>query len=101
MLQTAQAIASTSSGTKIQGCKIQVIFDAGSQRSYVSEKLAEMLQLNCIGSTIMKTGTFGQPQAMVTERELVTLHVGHLYEEVGVQLEAFKVPVVCKTLQAL
>ena len=34
----------------------------------MSEKLAEMLQLNCIGSTIMETGTFGQPQAMVTER---------------------------------
>ena len=32
MLQTAQEIVSTSSGTKIQGRKIQVIFDSGSQR---------------------------------------------------------------------
>ncbi|XP_078384164.1 uncharacterized protein LOC144666642 [Oculina patagonica] len=99
VLQTAQAMASTSGVTKIQGCKIRVIFDAGSQRSYVSEKLAEMLQLKSIGSTIMETGTFGQPQAMVTERELVTLHVGHLFEEDGVQVEAFKVPVICKALQ--
>ena len=99
VLQTAQAIASTSGVTKIQGCKIRVIFDAGSQRSYVSEKLAEMLQLKSMGSTIMETGTFGQPQALVTERELVTLHVGHLYEEDGVQVEAFKVPVICKALQ--
>ncbi|KAL9972203.1 hypothetical protein ACROYT_G018463 [Oculina patagonica] len=68
-------------------------------RFYVSEKLAEMLQLNSIGSTTMETGTFGQPQAMVTEREIVTLHVGHLYEEGGVQVEAFKVPVICKALQ--
>lgn len=42
VLQTAQAIASTSSVTKTHGCRIQVIFDAGSQRSYVSDKLADM-----------------------------------------------------------
>lgn len=65
----------------------------------MSEKLADMLQLNSLGSRIMETGTFGQPQAMVTERELVTLHVGHLYEEDGVQVEAFTVPVICKALQ--
>jgi len=54
VLQTAQAIASTSGVTKIQGCKIRVIFDAGSQRPYMREKLAEMLQLKSMGSTIME-----------------------------------------------
>jgi len=35
----------------------------------------------------------------VTKRELVAVHVEHLFEEVTVQVEAFKVPVICKALQ--
>ena len=48
---------------------------------------------------MMETGTFGQVKAPVTERELVAVHVGHLFEEVTNQVEAFKVPVICKALQ--
>jgi len=58
-----------------------------------------MLQLNSIGSEMMETGTFGQAKAMVTERELVAVHVGHLFEEGTAQEEAFKVPVICNALQ--
>ena len=93
VLQTAQAIASTSSVTKAQELRIRVIFDSGSQRSYVTNKVANLLQLNRIGSEMMETGTFGQAKAMVTELELVAVHLGHLFEEGTVQVEAFKVPV--------
>jgi len=48
---------------------------------------------------MMETGTFGQAKATVTERELVAVHVGHLFGEGSVQVEAFKVPVICKALQ--
>jgi len=47
----------------------------------------------------METGAFGQAKATVTERELVVVHVGHLFEEKTVHVEAFKVPVICKALQ--
>ena len=47
----------------------------------------------------METGTFGQARATVTERELVTVHLGYLFEEGTVQVEAFKVPVIYKALQ--
>ena len=99
VLQTAQAIVSTSSVTKAQGLRIRVIFDSGNQRSYVTDKVANLLQLNSIGSEMMETGTFGQAKATVTERELVAVHVGHSFEEGTVQVEAFKVPVICKALQ--
>ena len=46
----------------------------------------------------METETFGQAKATVTKRELVAVHVGHLFEEGSVQVEAFKVPVICKAL---
>ena len=84
--QTAQAIASTSTVTKAPG----VIFDSGSQRSYVTEKVANLLQLNSIGSEITGTGTFGQAKVTEAERELVAVHVGHLFEEGTVQVEAFQ-----------
>ena len=91
VLQSAQAIASTSSVTKAQGLRIRVIFESGSQRSYITDKVANLLQLNSIGSEMMETGTFGQAKATVTERELVAVHLGHLFEEGTVQVEAFKV----------
>jgi len=48
------------------------------------------LQLNSIGSEITGTGTFGQAKATEAERELVAVHVGHLFEEGTVQVEAFQ-----------
>ena len=48
---------------------------------------------------MMETGTFGQAKATVSEQELVAVHVGHLFEEGTVQVDAFKVPVICKALQ--
>ena len=50
---------------------------------------------------MMETGTFGQAKATVTERELVAVHLGHLFDEGTVQVEAFKVPVICNALQNL
>ena len=48
---------------------------------------------------MVETGTFGEVRARVMERELVRVNVGHLQKEGSTQVEAFKVPLICKALQ--
>ena len=48
---------------------------------------------------MVETGTLGEVRARVMERELVRVNVGHLQKEGSIQVEAFKVPLICKALQ--
>lgn len=57
LVQTAKAEVKNKNNLKHQ--EVRILFDSGSQRTYVTENLAEKLQLSKKGEEELKLETFG------------------------------------------
>ena len=60
LLQTAQAIACDEASQRL--ARVRVLFDCGSQRSYVTESLCSKLELSPVRSERLHLNTFGEAQ---------------------------------------
>lgn len=94
LLQTAQAFIGN--GNTSTGIRARVIFDSGSQKSYITQRARDQLNSPTISkeSLLIKTfgsGVTGQP----TECEKVKVAVGNVNMWSSREIEAFVVPTIC------
>ena len=94
LLQTAQARVSSLNNE--QKKNIKLLFDSGSQRTYVTEKLRNDLQLKKLRTEPIIIKTFGMENSCVKNIDVVSLNVNCPNRDVVV--EALVVPLICSDL---
>ena len=98
LLQTANAL-SYKPGNSAVRVKARLILDSGSQRTYVSARLREHLNLPAESSQRISIKTFGSTKENRQCVDVVRLCVATGQGE-GVELFAFVVPIICDPLQS-
>ena len=96
LLQTAAAVVSHPRDSK--SVTTRVIFDSGSQRSYISDKLRNALNLPSIQSENLIIKTFGTEQERVRKCDVVQLSVKGVNDNLNLYLNAYTVPLICSPL---
>ncbi|CAB4024264.1 PREDICTED: uncharacterized protein LOC107331856, partial [Paramuricea clavata] len=97
LLQTAKAKVGV--GNKKLTTEVRVIFDSGSQRSYLTQRVRNKLQLPTGSTESLRIKTFGECETELTAScETVNLAVGDITGRTRTQVEAFVVPVICAPL---
>ena len=93
LLQTAQAFACRPDNPE-PGMYTQIIFDSCSQRSYITSKTREQLNLPAVGKETLLIKTFGDNSASVKECDIVQLCIRTI-DAMSVYITAYFVPVIC------
>jgi hypothetical protein len=97
MLQTATASAISYDGST--SIPVKIIFDSGSQRSYVSDHLKTKLGLKSQRSETLHLNTFGEKRFRRQKCELLQLKLCASNDE-QVTIEALNFPVICSPVSA-
>ena len=71
MLQTARAVASNEDGTKTKN--VRILFDNGSQRSYVTNTLKSQLDLEPLKKETLHLNTFGEQSYRTQDCDVVKI----------------------------
>ncbi|CAB3986360.1 uncharacterized protein LOC110232693, partial, partial [Paramuricea clavata] len=88
LLQTAKAKVGV--GNKKLTTEVRVIFDSGSQRSYLTQRVQNKLQLPTGSTESLRIKTFGECETELTAScETVNLAVGDITGRTRTQVEAF------------
>jgi len=96
LLQTASAVISDTSGVRKKYTRI--LFDSGSQRSYISQDLCKSLKLKPLRSEKIIIKTFGDDNSKVQNLDVYQLKVRHINRNEFCFIEAYCVPKVCSPL---
>ena len=99
LLQTARAVASD--GTGGRSVTVQVLFDTGNQRSYVTDTLVRRLKLKPLRREKLRLNTFGEPGFKSKSCDLVRIHLQNLNGSDCLQLQALQFPTICSSLPNL
>ena len=95
LLQTAKAVAvNPNNGKK---CEIRILFDSGSQRSYISEEVKDKLQLKAEKKETLNLNTFGNSKFKKQDCQLVSFCV-ELSNGQLIRLTALTYPEICSPL---
>ena len=84
-MQTAHAIAKGSQGSSVK--KVRVLFDSGSQRSFVTARVVNDLKIDAVRSEWLGINTFGQETSEAGLVEVVRLDVFSVKQDEVVKLE--------------
>ena len=76
LLQTASTMASSKEG--VASVNIRILFDTGSQRSYVTEALCRHLRLKPVKKERLHLNTFGEPAFKSKTCDLVQIRMAVL-----------------------
>ena len=98
LLQTATAIATNEEGTK--STTIRVLFDNGSQRSYITDSLRSRLQLKSLNTEKLNLNTFGESKFKKQSCDVVNLQLRKLEHDDPITISALTFPVICSPLPA-
>ena len=95
LLQTATAFATNQEGSK--STKVKILFDCGSQRSYVTESLKSRLSLKPTRTENLHLNTFGERNFRKQKCDVVTLHLESCNDET-VKVSVLSFPAICSAL---
>ena len=98
LLQTAKGYISPPASSQ-PAAVARIIFDSGSQRSYISAKLRDSLALPTIGRETLTIKTFGNNEGEVLSCDITQFCVGSPYSDMSTYVKAYVVPVVCAPLR--
>lgn len=98
LLQTATALASNEDGTQTK--KARILFDNGSQRSYVSNHLKSRLNLKPYKTEMLHLNTFGEQKYRKQRCEVVKIRVVKPGLNKEVEISALTFPVICSSLRS-
>ena len=99
LLQTARAVASDdNSGRSVN---VRILFDIGSQRSYVTDALVRHLNLKPLRKEKLQLNTFGEPGFRDKSCDLVHIHLQRVNGGECLQLQALQFPTICSSLPNL
>ena len=94
LLQTAQAFIGN--GKTLTGIRARVIFDSGSQKSYITKRLRDQIKPPTISKEPLLIKTFGSDiTGEPTECEKIKVSVGNVNKWLSREIEAFVVPTIC------
>ena len=96
LLQTAKAKVSCPVNENVSA-NIRVLFDSGSSKTFVSERLSDHLKLPVIGKEQQLIKVFGQQEAQFREFDIVQITV-NCSDGLKVYLKAYKIPLICSPL---
>ena len=92
LLQTAKIFVSRADDPNHR-IQARLIFDTGSQRSYVSTRLRNALQLPTINQETLMIKTFESETGQIQSRDLVQLCVQGMTSETYLYVSAYAVPI--------
>ncbi|PFX11353.1 hypothetical protein AWC38_SpisGene24962, partial [Stylophora pistillata] len=95
LLQTAAAIATNEDRSK--SITVQILFDNGSQRSYVTDFIKAKLGLTATSSETLHLNTFGENAYRTQKCQVVTLPLRSNKDQY-VEISALNFPVICSPL---
>ena len=95
LLQTARTTATNIDGSK--SATVRVLFDSGSQRSYVSNRLKKTLKLKPVKNETLNLNTFGNSKFRKQNCDLVELHLEDRDHGI-ITIKALSFPVICSSL---
>ena len=98
LLQTATAIATNEEGTK--STTIRVLFNNGSQRSYITDSLRSRLQLKSLNTEQLNLNTFGESKFKKQSCDIVNLQLRKTEHDDPITISALTFPVICSPLPA-
>ena len=95
LLQTARTTATNSDGSR--SLRVRILFDSGSQRSYISNRLKTTLKLKPVKSETLNLNTFGNSKFRKQNCDLVELNLEDK-DQAKVTIKAPSFPVICSSL---
>ena len=96
LLQTAQAeVSAPGIGGKTEN--VRIIFDSGSQKTYIHERIKRSLNLKAVGKDRLLIKTFGDEAPRVRECEIVQIAVKSL-DGMEIYIHAYVVPNICSPI---
>ena len=95
LLQTATAIATNEDRSK--SVTVRILFDNGSQRSYVTDNIKSKLELKPTSTETLRLNTFGETAYRNQRCQVVTLPLRNNNNEY-VEISALNFPVICSPL---
>ena len=98
LLQIATAIATNDERTK--STKIRLLFDNGSQRSYITDSLRSRLQLKSLKTEKVNLNTFGESKFKKQSCDVVNLQLRKSEHDDPITISALIFPVICSPLPA-
>ena len=96
LLQTGTAYAYNSANSK--RTKIRMLFDSGSQRSYITNELKEKLDLKPIKQETLHLNTFGKEGFKRQKCDMFSLQLQGEDGELDIELSALAFPVICSSV---
>jgi len=99
LLQTAQAIASNPVSGQYRS--VRILFDSGSQRSYITEELSQQLRLKPDHRERLQLNTFGDTHHKVRGCNVVNLDVLKIDHTDSVNINALCFPTICTNLPSV
>ena len=97
MLQTARARVSRADNQNYE-INARVLFDSGSQRSYVKSNLKEQLALPTLRKEKLIIKTFGNENEELRECDIVQLCLRPLHDKLSIYLTAYSIQVSCSQI---
>eukprot|EP00112_Aurelia_sp_Birch-Aquarium-sp1_P019022 Seg4627.2 transcript_id=Seg4627.2/GoldUCD/mRNA.D3Y31 product="hypothetical protein" protein_id=Seg4627.2/GoldUCD/D3Y31 len=96
LLQTAQAYASGSE----HRIRVRVIFDSGSQRSFICDDIKDQLDLRVVGKESLQINVFGNDNQNkdIQSKELVEFTIGSVSNSFQTKVQAFTIPKICQPI---
>ena len=94
LLQTAYVKATNPEGAS-QNMKLRVILHSGSQRTYITKRAREILNLNTVDKERVIIKTFGQDQDEISICDLVKVQLKSLQNSYCLEVNALEVPMIC------
>ena len=98
LLQTAIATIKNPGNPEITG-NARIIFDSGSQRSFVTNRLKDSLKLPIVGRESMIIKAFGSDSNDVQICDLTTLKIKNRLSDLSVDIQALSVPFIASPIQ--
>eukprot|EP00112_Aurelia_sp_Birch-Aquarium-sp1_P017158 Seg3959.1 transcript_id=Seg3959.1/GoldUCD/mRNA.D3Y31 product="ATP-dependent DNA helicase tlh1" protein_id=Seg3959.1/GoldUCD/D3Y31 len=96
LLQTARAdVSAPGTGGKTEN--IRIIFDSGSQKTYINERIKKSLNLKVVGKDRLLIKTFGDETPCTKECEIVQIAVKSL-DGMEIYVNAYVVPNICSPI---
>ena len=99
LLQTARAIATNNDTNSTT--QVRILFDSGSQRSYVTERVCAKLRLKPIHTEKLQVNTFGGEHFKTKQCKLVRFDIHKPGSSERVTLTAISYPMICSTLPSI
>ena len=98
LLQMAQ-VTITQGDATVNSAKVRVILDSGSQRSYITNRVRNQLNLPTEKTETMVIKTFGSEEERIQTCDSVKFVLKSQHGQTEISLSAYVVPMICETLQ--